>query len=156
MIVFSGELSENNKKIMGKVQQKFSCIGGWITAGLVAIIVTVLIIRDSPLFALGYLLCILLVVASSVPIKNKYRELICPNNITIDDDTLTSSTKSSSQERHIEDIKRIEDHGDHYSIVFYFPHQSPMFLCQKDLLVEGSIEEFEERFADLIVQKEKS
>ena len=76
MIVFSGELSENNKKIMGKVQQKFSCIGGWITAGLVAIIVTVLIIRDSPLFALGYLLCILLVVASSVPIKNKYRELI--------------------------------------------------------------------------------
>jgi len=153
MIEFNGNLSENNKKIMGKVQQKISSISGWITAVLFAIPITVFVVKDTPLFALGYLVCLLVGIASSVPIKKKYRELICPTNITIEDDIITSSGENFSQVRNIQDIKRIDDYDDYYRIWFHFPHQSQMFLCQKDLLVQGTIEEFEERFEDLIVRK---
>lgn len=156
MIEFAGNLSEKNKKILGKSQLKNSCIAGWITAVLFAIIITVLTIKCSPLFALGYLVCVLGGVASSVPIKHKYRELICPNNIVIDDDIITCYGKDFSQERNIKDIKQIDDYDDYYRIWFNFPNQSQVFLCQKDLLIEGSIEEFEERFASLIVRKAKT
>lgn len=51
------------------------------------------------------------------------------------------------------DVKEVEDLGDSYRILFDFPGCSPMFLCQKDLITEGTIEDFEELFADKIVRK---
>lgn len=155
MIKFSGDLSEKCKKVLGKVQLKNSCIAGWITALLFSIIITLLIIKYSTLFAFGYIVCILGGVAASVPINKKYRERICPNSIVIMDDVITSSGEYIFQERRIKDIKKIDDYGDYYRIWFCIPYQSPVFLCQKDLIVEGTIAEFEERFADYIVRKTK-
>lgn len=155
MIKFSGNLSEECKKVLGKSQLRYSAIGGWITALLFSIIVTVLTIKCSTLYALFYSVCILSGVASSVPINKKYRERVCPNIIVIENNVITSSGEHFFQERNVEDIKRIDDFGNYYRILFLFPHQSPLFLCQKDLLADGTIEEFEERFADLIVRKEK-
>ena len=48
-------------------------------------------------------------------------------------------------------IKRIEDWGNFYSIVCYFPHG--YHILQKQLIVEGTIEEFETFFEDFIVRK---
>lgn len=155
MIEFKGDLSESNKRILGRIQLLISSIAGWITALLIAIPITFLAIRKTPLFALGYIICAMCGVFSSLPIKNKYRELICPNSIIIGDDNMISSGEGFSKDRNLEDIKRIDDYGDHYRIVFSFPYQTPLFLCQKDLIVEGTIEEFEERFSDLIVGKAK-
>ena len=53
----------------------------------------------------------------------------------------------------IQDIKEIRDMGNFYAIIFYFPNMDRRFICQKDLLVEGTIEEFEELFKDKIVRK---
>lgn len=71
MIKFSGNLSEECKKVLGKSQLRYSAIGGWITALLFSIIVTVLTIKCSTLYALFYSVCILSGVASSVPINKK-------------------------------------------------------------------------------------
>ena len=49
-------------------------------------------------------------------------------------------------------IKRIEDWGNFYSIVCHFPREGH-YILQKQLIVEGTIEEFETFFEDFIVRK---
>ena len=53
------------------------------------------------------------------------------------------------------DVKKVIDKGNFYIILFYFPHKDVNFICQKDLIVEGTIEEFEELFEGKIVRKIK-
>ena len=43
--------------------------------------------------------------------------------------------------------------GDFYKIYFYFPHKSNLFVCQKDLIIKGTKEEFEELFSAKIMRK---
>lgn len=54
--------------------------------------------------------------------------------------------------RDVADVSCVVDYGDFYHIEISGKVSS--YVCQKDLLVEGSIEEFEEMFADRLVQKE--
>ncbi len=53
-------------------------------------------------------------------------------------------------------MKKITDEGDWYQIIFYFPHKVGDCICQKDLITEGSIEEFENIFEGLIVKKNQN
>lgn len=52
----------------------------------------------------------------------------------------------------VDDLKKIIDYGEFYVVEFYFPCVRYV-VCKKDSVVEGTIEEFEQRFADLIVRK---
>ena len=52
-----------------------------------------------------------------------------------------------------ENVKCIFDFGDWYHIVFKFPTKSIYCVCQKNLLEEGTIEEFETIFEGKIVRK---
>lgn len=45
--------------------------------------------------------------------------------------------------------------GDWYVIDFYFPYKNLFFICQKNLLIQGSIDEFERLFEDNIVKAKK-
>ena len=100
-----------------------------------------------------YSLNIIFVVGAFVPIKKQYREGIYPEMIIIEGEDLKSLGKNSSVYKKMYDVKEVEDLGDSYRILFDFPGRSPMFLCQKDLITEGTIEDFEELFADKIVRK---
>ncbi len=53
----------------------------------------------------------------------------------------------------LELIKAIIDFGDWYEIKFYYPHGSIFFVCQKALIEEGSVEEFEGMFEEKIIRK---
>ena len=55
-------------------------------------------------------------------------------------------------ERKPEDVKKVLDYGEFYEFRFYFPWCFGV-ICQKDLLVEGTIEEFEQFFDGKIVRK---
>ena len=57
--------------------------------------------------------------------------------------------------REIRDVKKVIDEGEWYQIIFYFPYKLAECICQKDLIVEGTIEEFEELFKDYIVRRIK-
>ena len=52
-------------------------------------------------------------------------------------------------------IKKILDFGSYYVFCFSFPFLSKSFLCQKDLLTAGTIEQFEKFFEGKIVKKIK-
>lgn len=80
-----------------------------------------------------------------------------PQEIIILDDTIetTGSEKFCYKQYKLYDVKRIIDYGYFYVFIFYFPNLDKRFICQKDLIVKGTIEEFEQIFEDKIVRKVK-
>ena len=50
-------------------------------------------------------------------------------------------------------VKSVFDMGTYYYIKFSTIKNTPIFICQKDLIVQGTIEEFEELFKDKIIRK---
>ena len=53
----------------------------------------------------------------------------------------------------LEKVKKVIDEGDCYQIIYV--EYSNAIICQKDLLVQGTLEEFEEIFKDKLVSKIK-
>lgn len=57
-------------------------------------------------------------------------------------------------------IKKIEDYGEFYQIKLYLASYVGfafnIFICQKDLLTKGTLEEFEKMFKNKIVRSEKN
>lgn len=82
-----------------------------------------------------------------------------PREIIINDDTITSRVEGIKESikpkiKKISKIKRIEDQGDWYYITFKGDFTENI-ICQKNLITQGTIEEFEELFKDKIVRKFK-
>ena len=74
-------------------------------------------------------------------------------NIIIDQNLISAEGIQRSETKNLDDIKKVVDMGDFYKIYFYFPHKSNLFVCQKDLIIKGTIEEFEELFSAKIMRK---
>ena len=86
-----------------------------------------------------------------------YKSLLkkIPNTINIEEWEINGESENYYIGRCLETVKNVIDFGDWYVFNFYFPHKIRYFVCQKDLLVEGSIEEFEKIFEGKIIRKVK-
>lgn len=155
MIVFNGELSENNKKFLNRKMKNVSIISTCILSIILVIPITLAVVFDDTIWAIAYIIIPALILFSVVPIPKKKWNTICPTEISINDETVIIHGETFHQEREISQLKRIIDFGDCYKMEFVFPHKSFSCLCQKNLIVKGTPEEFEERFADIIVRKAK-
>lgn len=155
MIVFNGELSENNKKFLNRKMKNVSIISTCILSIILVIPITLAVVFDDTIWAIAYIIIPALILFSVVPIPKKKWDTICPTEISINDETVIIHGETFHQEREISQLKRIIDFGDCYKMEFVFPHKSFSCLCQKNLIVKGTLEEFEERFADIIVRKAK-
>lgn len=58
--------------------------------------------------------------------------------------------------RDVQDVHKIIDFGEGYYIKFRFPRKFYYCFCQKDLLVEGTISQFEELFQGKIKKVKKA
>lgn len=155
MIVFNGELSENNKKFLNRKMRNVNIISTCILSIILVIPITLAVVFDDTIWAIAYIIIPALILFSVVPIPKKKWDTICPTEISINDETVIIHGETFHQEREISQLKRIIDFGDCYKIEFVFPHKSFSCLCQKNLMVKGTLEEFEKRFADIIVRKAK-
>ena len=155
MIEFAGELSESNKKAINKNLTLLKFVSMIITSVIVAIPVTFLVIKDHLIWVVAYAFIPVLLIGGSRPIPKKNEYLFCPTRILIDSsrNELFVILNNNKITRHFDDIVCVNDFGEHYKIEFKFPHKSIYFLCQKDLIVQGTLEEFEELFKDKIVHK---
>ncbi len=78
---------------------------------------------------------------------------LSPKKVYIRDDIICSVLKDNVDTRILEDVKDVYDYGTFYDVVFTKAISN--FVCQKDLLTKGTLEEFEELFKDKIVRVEK-
>ena len=79
-----------------------------------------------------------------------------PQKVEIEDEIIECYFRDGmAKMKDIDKVKRVTDRGNFYEIDFYFPPGMVTCVCQKDLLVAGTIEEFEDCFRDKLVRKLK-
>ena len=97
---------------------------------------------------------ILIVAFSGTVLKDKKR--IIPDTITIDEENMIAQSTQFCVLKSTSDVKTIIDYGDCY--VFHFATLPFVFsfVCQKDLITKGTIEDFENFFKDKIQRAGKT
>ncbi len=105
------------------------------------------------MFAIAIIPFVFLSIASVIPPKGRVLDLIFPTSIVIKDDIIICKGKGFSVSNQISFVKKIIDNGEGYHIFFKFPHKSFRYFCQKNLLTEGALEDFEKIFKDKIIKK---
>ena len=147
MIVFEGKISGQCLKNYDKRYRK---------EYLTIISITSLIILFIVFLILGFnwifLLCAGICALTYIPLLFRFNHSFAlPYKMTVDLDegTVIFNSKKREDFMMINDIDEIYDFGEYYQI----EDISYMFFCQKDLLVQGTLEEFEKAFEGKIIRK---
>lgn len=148
MIEFRGRITGNAEKHFWKksrkmVQIPFNLV--WLV--LLAPVLFITIMKELWTFLVAYgifLLFINLVIL--IPKGKKERIAATPKLIYVEDGYIGFATDKWRDQRKITDVKVVRDYGEFYDIIFSFGKVSEYFVCQKDLLSEGTLEEFEALF----------
>lgn len=73
--------------------------------------------------------------------------------VQIDGDYVISSGYLGMQKKPIKKVKKVIDAGEWYYLVFKWSGINASFVCQKNLLTQGTLEEFEALFEGKIVRE---
>ena len=157
MIEFTGYLTGAAKKAYYRRVVKYLRNTFLVAAGLVFPFVLLFALRVQRWgILIGYSFIILAIIFSPYlqikADKNKY----VPKRICIQDGILLSVADKATESKSIDEVKKILDCGEFYVILFPFGKYSEKFVCQKDLLTKGTLEEFETLFEGKIVRKIKT
>ena len=79
-----------------------------------------------------------------------------PILITIDRDSLVCQTSQITESRTLQDVKYVKQYDEFYTLHFVMGKISINYVCQKSLLSNGSLEEFEALFQDKMVDCRKN
>ncbi len=105
---------------------------------------------------IGYsVLLTVILIASNIPLMHKDLKLHMPQKICIDTDDGIISYMTEQGEEDFKDINsatEVRDFMEFYEVVFPLGNYSERFICQKDLIVNGTLEEFETLFAGKITK----
>lgn len=154
MIEFKGYLTGKSQKFfcnqIVKLQQKliiFTLIPGFVILTIVFYVVFDVIALYPEVIISEIILLALALLLPKIQTK-KEKEKITPQKIFIDNDMIISESNAAVDTRFMKDVKEVRDYGEFY--YFVFKAYSYRFVCQKDLLTQGSIDEFETMFAEKI------
>lgn len=151
MIEFKGEILQEYKLYLIK-KERFSEL---MFVSIVAVIISMAIIIVAIFWDLIALCClalpVVLIIVDILP-KQGYEKII-PTRITIDENLITIEAMANIPSKDIADVTHVIDGGDFYQICFKFPYRANYFFCQKDLIIQGTLEEFEALFEGKIVRK---
>lgn len=150
MIEFKGELTESTLKVFRKrmIRSKQKTNIFFFVFGLP--MMTFLLHFIMPLkYIFGIVFPLLAVAAVFTPyfLVKASKDRFVPKRITINDGLILLVADNITDSRKIEQVKTVKDYGEYYTLSFvgFFTISSP-YICQKDLLTQGSIEEFEALF----------
>ena len=161
MIEFFGEWNEESKSFIIAFAKKWIRLAAKLTMIMTGILFGTLSFAEGETgiycrVAVAFCLTIYIIamIFPNLAVSNKKILARCPNRITIEDEKIVcdGSVEVEYCSKDILDVKKVLDYGSFYFIKFYFDG-STLYLCQKDLIVKGTIEEFEELFADRLVRK---
>lgn len=163
MIEFRGELSEKCKAVYLKRTLKTNIIifnFTWIIIDIPVLLIAYFWKEASLYFYIFAGMVFIIALLNMFPFANppqKTLALNIPIRVTIRDGKIEKEGKSENHYavRELQDVKKVIDEGDWYQIIFYFPYKLAECICQKDLITEGTIEEFEELFQDRIERRIK-
>ena len=150
MIEFKGQPTDNCARYILRRNSKI----GWVCGGISAIIFSVptLLVAFSLhwICAIFIPLYILVAYLAGLPPRKKDYDLLLPSLVSfnIEEQTIVIQSERLYRECFFSEVERVVDIGDGY--FFYFNPKFAHCICQKNLLSEGTLEEFEALFADKI------
>lgn len=110
-------------------------------------------VSDELLYLIILPILVLIVFLAGIKPREKSYGLIMTKRVRIEEDYLESEGSRFNETRTIDQVKRVIDYGEWYKITFNFPYKSQRFICQKDLIIQGTIEDFESLFSDKIIRR---
>ena len=118
------------------------------------VVIAVAIYLQNPLALLAFIPIIVLEIIGTNYISKSDKALFMPISVYIDTEEETIVQKSEKRETFcmLDYIATVEDHGEWYNFTFEYGHGNPYFVCQKALLAQGTIEDFEALFEGKIVR----
>ena len=162
MIKFSGTISNENRvkvmkrngEILGLIFMAISLLG----FGFVATIYFLRNLLVIEIFLCSILLMIVSIVLFFMRERTDSRRFVLTSwdfEIVLDNEIVTFINRTFQKVKTIpfSQIKKVKDEGNFYVIIF--GGYSNGIVCQKDLIVEGSIQEFEKLFEGKIVRNKK-
>ena len=152
MIQFSGDMSKECKRYIAKRQTAISTIGVTIGAVIMAIptiYLAIVCFKGIALFLLTYVMMILL--SLRLPTEKEFNENMAILKVTIENQFITAQGVNRQVGAPVSYVRKVVDMGKWYQIFFHSPYHYA-FVCEKQLLVSGTIEEFEKLFAGKIVR----
>ena len=118
------------------------------------IILAIAVITSYWLLIFAYVLCCGLILLTFLIPKNKRKMLsLTPNRIFKDEEYIVCVGDKFEEFHLISDASALVDYGEFYFIKFPFGKYSDKFICQKSLLTQGTLEEFEALFEGKIERK---
>ena len=156
MIEFRGSLSDKAKRFLShKIINMGILI---ITVAFTTILIPILMLcflLNYWYILIGYVFSygITLLVGCFYWRFSKAVQLSIPERIVFDRNKILSYTAQGQIIQHCDDVKRVIDYGDWYYLEFAMGKKSFEFICQKNLIVSGTLEEFESLLIEKIVKK---
>ena len=99
---------------------------------------------------LSMLVCVMLF--TFIPKEKKEKHRLTPKKIIVEEDYVLCVSDKYTETRSINDVKKVIDHGEYYELCFSFGKLSDKFICQKNLITKGTIQEFETLFSGKITR----
>lgn len=148
MIEFDGYISGISEKWCYKRNWFFGMKMFWIALLLVSPTILYLGVKINNWAIIGLYgsLFVITPLLSLVSQSKKSRKMTTPKRVFTDGEIITCVTDKNVETRYIQDVKFVNDYGEFYELVFPFGKISKNFICQKSLLVGGTLEDFEMLF----------
>lgn len=153
MIEFKGKISAKCKKYILRRESETALKGGLIAISIFFVPIIIYSFLVNWIFVIGLPVLGFILFCAAMPPLGKSQEKILPTHLIIDDDEIISESPFFSYVRSFSEVKQVLDMGEWYHIIFFYPARNPRFVLQKDLIVQGTIEEFEKLFEDYLVVK---
>ena len=156
MIEFSGELNGAAKKFLLDEQIKLQVKVSLATMIVVAIPAVIAAVLWNPAALVILLVPLIMLIGSCLKPDKKDQRLFVPKRIFLDleEETIVHICETQERFHMINSVKQVIDYGEFYYFVFEYADRDPYFVCQKSLLTQGTLEEFEALFEGKIERKE--
>lgn len=160
LIEFNGELSEQCRLDGAKRRNRNTLFIFLIALAMFGVIPTIVlgILKQTEFYYfLGMtILLAVLTVLNTIPlpgIKKRVLKFKADIRIRIENGVIINSNFYNQKTKPISKVKKVIDAGEWYYLIFKFGDISNSWVCQKDLITQGTIEEFEKLFENKIVRK---
>lgn len=154
MIEFTGYLTDDAKKYFFKRGIKYlqNIFLGAACLFLPVVVMFAIRIESWSLIVAYIIAASVILIAPYLQVKSD-KDKYVPKLIRIQDNILLSVSDGITESRYIEEVKEVRDYGEYYALVFPMGKLSEKFVCQKNLLTKGTLEEFEALFEGKIIKK---
>lgn len=150
MIEFTGKISGQALKFFARRYKKLLLFSSLLASLMLLLLLGRTYFLISMIVIMGITISLIFIV-----IPAKVWGLLAPIRVYIEleERTITAKSKGNPEVfRMIDDIIEVKDHGDFYTFKFNSKRHQYDFIAQKELITQGTIEEFEEIFEEVLVR----